>query len=300
MVIQKIARGLILLLLPFAALACPPEGYTNERLLQLRETGFEIEDADQRNGLAVALLGCVAEPNPKIRDGVVFEGISTWLRAGDISAETLQSLYTGLIEQISNTDDPEGFRQPFAALILSEVARTDRIEPWMTESQRKTLVLVTAKYLAGVSDYRGFSESEGWRHGVAHGSDIVLQLVLNEKVTTGQIHMLLGSVLIQIAPEGGIFYIYGEPTRLARAVSYAYLQGKVAEAEWLAWFEKVSNPAPLTNWAESYSSQAGLAKRHNTLAFLQAMHFNATAANSEQASSLAKIVLDTIVRVLSG
>ena len=49
----------------------------------------------------------------------------------------------------ASVGDTNGFQQPFAALVLSEVARTDRIDPWMTPAMRSELVTAAATYLAG-------------------------------------------------------------------------------------------------------------------------------------------------------
>lgn len=48
-----------------------------------------------------------------------------------------------------------------------------------------------------------------------------------------------------------------------------------AAGEWEAWFGRVTQAAPLASWDEAYASQAGLAKRHNTRAFLHAVWLNA-------------------------
>jgi hypothetical protein len=279
---------------------CPPPGYSREQLLELRRGGFVMESAAERDALAVSLLACLSDPDPAIRDGVVFEGMSAWLRAGQLSPDALKNLYAGLLSQLGVTDDANGFQQPFAALVLSELARTDRIDPWMTPAMRDDLVTAAATYLAAVSDYRGFSETEGWRHGVAHGSDLVLQLVLNPNIDAGQIVTLMGAVSIQVAPQGAVFYIYGEPGRLARAVFYAYTRGVLDETVWAAWFERVSNPAPLDSWSVAFASQAGLAKRHNTPEFLMTMHLNAGFAEGEQANLLDALVKQAVTRVLGG
>jgi len=42
--------------------------------------------------------------------------------------------------------------------------------------------------------------------------------------------------------------------------------------EWRAWLVKVVSPAPFKKWDEAYWSQAGLAKRHNTMSFLLALY----------------------------
>ena len=95
--------AVIFLMLPitvYSAGDCPPPGYTTEQLQQLKQSGFEIDGPEQRNSLAVALLGCVAEPNPAIRDGIAFEGLSAWLRAKSLSPETVDTLRVSLLEQI--------------------------------------------------------------------------------------------------------------------------------------------------------------------------------------------------------
>jgi hypothetical protein len=280
----------------FSADPCVPPGYTISSLLQIKQSGFVVENDRQRNALAIALLGCLANPNPALRDGMAYEGVATWLRSGSLGAETIDVLYESLSRQITGAADTHGFQQPFAALLLSEVARTDRIEPAFTLERRAELVALAADYLQGVRDYRGFSETEGWRHGVAHGSDLVLQLVLNPNIDAGQIQHLMAAVAVQVAPAGEVFYHYGEPERLARAVFYAWRRGVVENAAWLEWFESLS----AGDWGASFSSQAGLARRHNTLAFLLVMHLNATAAGDAADEALDKIVMQAISRVLGG
>jgi hypothetical protein len=269
-------------------------------LLDLRAGGFVLESAQDRDALALSLTACLSEPDPAVRDGVVFEGLSTWLRSGQLSPDTLKSLYATLLIQLGDTGDPNGFQQPFAALVLSEVARTDRIDPWMTAAMRGELVVSAARYLSAISDYRGFSETGGWRHGVAHGSDLVLQLVLNPNIDTGQVALLMNAVAEQVAPAGAVFYVYGEPGRLARAVFYAYTRGQVDEAFWQAWFERVSNPAPLDGWGAAFTSQAGLAKRHNTMEFLLAMHLSASSVEGELPERLDGLVMQAITRTSAG
>lgn len=279
------------------AASCPPTGYNREQLTQLKQTGFVVPDDEARNSLAIGLMGCLSDPDPQIRDGVAFEAVSGWLRTQQLSEASVRALYDSLKSQIVSDQDPAGFQQPFAALLLSEVVRADRVEVFMTPAMRENLVSIAEAYLAGVNDYRGFSESEGWRHGVAHGSDLVLQLVLNPKVGVTQIERLMTALATQVAPAGGIFYIYGEPGRLARAVYYAYSRGIVPEAFWTQWMEGISNPQPLPDWGSAFSSQVGLAKRNNTLGFLLALHQSASLSDDDKNAALEDLVRTAIIRV---
>lgn len=279
-----------------AAHPCPPGGYTLAELAVLRDNGFAIDDDARRNGLAAALLACTGDPDPAIRDGIVYEGLASWLRSQQLAPETIDTLRAGLLAQLQAADDAAGFRKPFAALLLSEVVRSDRIEPAFTAAQREQLVQAADSYLRGIRDYRGFSPTEGWRHGVAHGADLVLQLALNRNIDSTQLRRLLAAVASQVAPPGAVFYIYGEPQRLARAVFHAHRRGDLNPADWSDWLHDVTDPRPLTTWSEAFASQAGLARRHNTLAFLQALYFAASTAGDESGAELATQVMEAIGR----
>lgn len=263
--------------MPVLADGCPPRGHDLASLETLREAKFEMPVAAERHALALALIPCLAHPDPKLRDGIAFEAYTAWLRAGQLDVATRTEMFPRLVAMLKTADhDREGFRQPFAALVLSEVARTDRLDPWMTPAQRAQLVDEGARYLTNVRDYRGFVEGEGWRHGVAHGADLVTQLVLNANIDRASVDRLLGAVASQVTPPGSHAYVDGEPGRLARAVVFAAQRKLHTEEEWQAWLSAVAKPAPLPDWGTAFQSREGLAKRHNLMTFLQALYVNAS------------------------
>lgn len=290
------ALTILLALASPVSAACPPDGYSKRDLLEIRQSGFELP-APARNALAVALLDCLADPDPDIRDGVTYEGLATWLRGELLDGGTIDSLYQRVRADLLGAEDAGGFLKPFAALVLSEIARTDRVGNTFTAQRREDLVAAATAYMAAVSDYRGFSETEGWRHGVAHGADLVLQLVLNEHIDAAQVERLVNATLTQVAPPGKNFYIYGEPGRLARAAYYAHTRAVIGEERWREWLATLTDPAPLASWDEAYSSQVGLARRHNTLEFLMALHVYATASGSDSDRSFGETIMEAIGRV---
>lgn len=277
--------------------SCPPDGMTRVDLLGLKQSKFEVASADERNRLAVRLLGCLDDPDPAIRDGVVFEALSTWLRGKALSAATINTMQASLSAALGGARDAAGFRLPFAALVLSEVARADRIEPVFTEPVRADLVELAALSLTRVDDYRGFDPVEGWRHGVAHGSDLVLQLALNPRVGAAGLRRLMEATATQIAPPGAVFYTFGEPERLARAVVFAYRRGLLDAAFWDGWFAGLSSPKPFADWGGAFLSLEGLAKRHNTLAFLHALAFAGRSGGDEAGKAIAALADGAAARI---
>lgn len=261
-----------------AQTTCPPPDWPLTQLESLKRDGFKLADAARRRGLALALPGCLGDPNPAIRDGIAFEALSAWMRGGHLDQGTLRSLRLALLEMMAG-EDSRGFAAPFAALVLSEVARTDRIAAWMSTEERDGLVRAAAGYLKGVTDYRAFDDKEGFRHGVAHGADLALQLALNPLTTKAQLDQLLLAVAAQVSPNANVAYWAGEPDRLARPVVFIAQRKLHSDEEWRAFFAEISNPRPLPSWQAAFTSQAGIKKRHNIRAFLLSVY--ASASSSE-------------------
>jgi hypothetical protein len=278
--LASLALGLIAQPTPGAT--CPPADQDRARLEALKGADFAIADAAARQSLALSLIPCLADPDPFLRDGIAFEAFSTWMRADRLDVKTRAELLRQLSLMLQpDSQDRDGFRQPFAALVLSEVARTDRLAAWMTPEQRTQLVADAARYLASVRDYRGFDARAGWRHGVAHGADLATQLVLNPGVDRAGMDRLLAAVAAQVTPAAHA-YVDGESERLARPVLFAAQRGLLSAEEWRKWLLAVAAPAPLPDWGAAFQSREGLAKRHDLLAFLYALYVNARESSDPQ------------------
>lgn len=287
----------LLISLDWAHAQCPPKPETEASLLVLKQSGFLVPDDAARQSLALALLPCLSSPNPVLRDGVAFEALSSWLRKDQLDEATRLQMLVNLQSNLSGSKpDKAGFRAPFSALVLSEVARSDRIKPWMTPDQRGHLVKVTADYMSGIRDYRGFDDKQGWRHAVAHSSDLAMQLALNPALDKSQLDLLLDATAGQIAITGHS-YVHGEPERLLRAILYIAKRDLHAETEWQAWFDNLMKPAPLAKWDDAFSSSAGLAKRHNLLSFLLILQVNTLQAEDKNWKILNRMSLEALKKM---
>ncbi|MUV14051.1 DUF2785 domain-containing protein [Noviluteimonas gilva] len=265
-----------------ARAACPPEGKTREQLEALKVLKWTVPDAAERQVLAEGLVDCLGDADPKLRDGIAYEAMAHWMRAGEIDELGLRPLRDRLYAALQ-ADDPEGFRRPFAALVLSEVARTDRIKPWMTPEERGAMVETASRYLESVTDYRGFDDKEGWRHGVAHGSDWLMQLALNPALDRGQLDRMLAAIATQVVPSAPHAYVYGEPGRLARPVMFIAKRELHTPAEWDAWFVAL---APKLGDSKDYNDNGWLLRRHDLLAFLTGLYLEADRSEDPQLQAL--------------
>ena len=271
---RGIALVAALLLGGGAAQACPPAGWDRARLEALKASSFEIADAGERERFAESVVACVAAADPFLRDGIAFEALSHMFRKEQLGDAVKTRIARDLVRRLGSRE-AGGFEAPFAALVLAEAVRADRVKAYLPGDLRSAIGEGAVAFVAGVRDYRGFDEREGWRHGVAHGADLLMQIARNpayaDRAFLGRVR---DAVARQVVPEGH-FYIYGEPERLMYPVLFLAQRKVFTAAEWSAWFARLAEPAPFGSWNEVFASQKGLAKRHNTQAFLMQVWLNA-------------------------
>lgn len=240
-----------------------------------------------------ALVDCLGDADPAVRDGFAYMLWSEGLRGKHLTPAQMRRATARLTAMMVGPDDAQGFRRPFAALTLSEVARTDRIAAWLTDAELHALAEAGAAYLRGVTDYRGFTPGEGWRHGVAHGSDLALQLALNPRLTRADADVLLGAIALQVAPAASPYYRHGEAARLARPVLFLARRADIDQTAWAAWFQAL-HPDDGARWKDAYAGDAGLSAVHNTTAFANAIYVSAAEAQDPQVGRLAPLAVELL------
>jgi Protein of unknown function (DUF2785) len=261
-----------------ASATCPPPQAPREELHQLAARKWVVADDAARQTLALALLPCLGAPDPALRDELAFTALSTWIRAKALDAGTVREIGERALAMMQ-APDPTGFAPPFAALALAEVARADRLETVWSAPQRQAMMAAAAKFLRDTRDYRGFDESEGWRHAVAHGADLLMQLSLNPLLERAQLDQVLEAVAAQVLPPGH-FYRYGEGERLARPLLFTARRRLHSADEWSAWMARIVDRALPT--AQAPARQSSLADVHNAKAFLLSLYASLQESNDAE------------------
>lgn len=261
--------------LTFALTACAhaeapvAEACNQAAVTTYKANSFAVDGPDKPADMAAALVRCLGDPDPVIRDQIAYEGLTGLLRGQSLTPDEMRVVMADLLAALE-APDPDGFRAPFAALMLSEIVRTDRAAPWQTPDERQQLLSAATDYVSSVDDYRGFEAVEGWRHGVAHGADWLMQIALNPAYQRDD-HL---AVLAAIRPKIMVSehaYIRGEGERLARPILFIYHAGTLTADDWTTWFASIADPSPLDAWGDVFASEPGLNRLHNLKAVLFAL-----------------------------
>lgn len=235
--------------------------------IKLKDTDFKVQ-GDITFFRIKQVVACLAEPDPAIRDKVAYNALSSWLRAGIVSNEVNKLSINYVLKELkANHEDEVGVYKPFLILALAEFVRADRISPFMESLQRQEVITFLSESLKVIDDYRGFEEQIGWRHQVAHLSDVALQVALNNSFSSLQLMHVYDSLLFQLKQTKHPF-VFNEGERLARAVLYGFIRTDIPEGYWHDWFKSLLDIAPLNDWNDVYHDANGLVLRHNVRQFL--------------------------------
>ena len=296
--VQSLVFSLSCLLVPIASAQREPTE-TGPEAFQIRCDFQSADDVDLDAPFELIFLSqCLRDPDPAIRDGIGYTVMADILRNHRPDDEMLREVEFTLRRMVSHSDhDADGFAAPFAILALSEVARTDRVEPWMSPEERTELIALGADYLADLTDYRGFSDEEGWRHGVAHTADLFMQFSLNDAITMEDAALIVEAVTGKVAPPDAPAYVFGEPERLARPILFLARAGLRTDEQWAAFFDALKPNEDDPRWLDPYMSEAGLAAIHNTKAFAMVLCVNASVSEAPELEPIRAGALELLTSI---
>ena len=269
---------------------CPPPGYDRAALRTLRAGHFAIADERRRAALAHALTACLSSRDSELRDNIGYEAYAYWRRSKALDAGTWRFVEQDLLRVLDGRDDKVGVARPFAALVLADVVHADRDAPFLLPQQRTALLDAAIRYFTAVRDYRAFDEDVGWRHGVAHGADLLGELALEPGFDKPELDRILAALASQVVAHDDRVYVSGESERLAAAVARVAARGKHPVEAWQAWLAEVTAPAPLRSWADAYLTRPGVARHQNTVNFLLATYAELALSEDEKLRALAPAV----------
>jgi len=246
---------------PAPARSCLTAGPVQDQAAAIKTAGFTPTDKLSYGDMVALLASCLGAPDTAIRDRVAYEGLTHLLRSQLLSPDEMRALKRSLLTDLQ-AEDPDGYLKPFATLVLAEVVRADRVEAYLTTEERAEILDGGISYFTSITDYRGFDDAEGWRHGIAHGADLLMQASLNPYYGKSDHLKILDALAAQITTENHA-YVHGEGERLARPILFIARAGTVSDEEWETWFQSLVDPAPLASWGDAFSSEAALKRLHN-------------------------------------
>ena len=181
------------------------------------------------------LLEHLGDPNPDIRDELVFTSLARGIQEELFTQEQFQFIATrivsddGLDKEIDKTGTST-LERSFRALIYANLLSADGNEhslfyQVLQTDIRNTMLDQGLHYLSKEQDTTGFSSQYGWVHAFAHGADLLTEVVCHPDFSASRIYEvfeILGPMFKRIS----IRFMDDEEWRLARCFTNLFCKAR--------------------------------------------------------------------------
>jgi hypothetical protein len=271
--LPNIALCVILTALATPALAQTPATHDKAWWQAVAAAKFEVPPGTPLPALLDELTGLLGHQDPELRDDIAYTTLAQWLyvKRAVPEAERLRlmrvwqaNLRAGLGEQ----GTPTVLRRSFSALALAILPGLDNEAPFLDRDAFASILTSTITYLREERDVRGFDNTLGWMHSVAHTADVLRFLGRSRHLTVAEQGLILTAISDKLSAVTTPL-THGEDERLARAVLSLAARPDFDEAAFAA-FLKALTVRPAGPPTEA-SLALGQNRRHLLTALLAVM-----------------------------
>lgn len=172
------------------------------------------------------LLEVLGEPSEKLRDEIGWSTLSSYFRSSlcpiEVRIPILELLISDkfLFFNIELGETNDSVKRSFTNLIIADILIGDLNNGNQLSS--KIISQVAQKlctYLKLEKDWRGYDQTLGWVHTLAHSADAFLALAEHPSNTQNTLIEILNSIINYIEKRGSAPFMWQEDFRLGRAVS---------------------------------------------------------------------------------
>jgi Protein of unknown function (DUF2785) len=219
--------------------AAQPSSTSNDSWLALARSRFALPEGRSAIDLLIEMNPLLASDDPALRDDVAYSAAERWIlrdrRVPPADLRKLLELWTKNLEDgLGEARGDRVFKRSFSALCLSLIAAADLSQPFLEPAEARAFFDRMLDYFQRERDLRGFDQTHGWMHTVAHTSDTLKFLSRNPKLAAGSDVRLLAAVRAKIEAHDGVF-AWGENDRMALALHSAVRRADADSAALSAW-----------------------------------------------------------------
>ncbi|MEU7690032.1 DUF2785 domain-containing protein [Microbispora hainanensis] len=240
--------------------------------------------------LADELSAMLVSPDPAVRDDHAYTALARWTRDGHLD-EVLADIGDTSARRFTH---PDIQARSFAALVLARVLeRVSAVPPAVPEKTADRWYDAFAAWFPAEVDTRGWDDTLGWLHAVAHGADAAAAFAAVLPRHGGALLDLCARRMTADATRHR--YVQLEDARLARAITATLFAPGLSVDEATRWLDTVARafagaePGPVPPWA------------FNTFATLQSLHLHVTQGLAGRGTPPhAKAVASRVAAILRG
>jgi len=249
----------------------PTENELKQQLQAIAANEYRVPDNVDHWQVTQDMLIHIGSLDPELRDDLIYSTLIKWEEADRYTADQYRAILTTTLDQqhaflgLGEREGDAVFTRSFSILAGVIPIYTHRQQPFLTPAEVRGALDRVLDYFARETDLRGYVESKGWAHAVAHTADLLDEFALCTEIDRAGLLRILDAIRVKAAATETI-YIAEEDERLAYATLSLLSRDLLSESEVADWIKGFAPIERVGEWRQ----------RHlNTKHFLRSLYFQA-------------------------
>lgn len=270
-----------------------------QKLQQIQTVNRAADQVEQPYELALHMMKHIGNPDPVLRDELIYITLATWIGQNVFADDQLKALMQlalddeHLFYRIGEQDTDSVFTRTFSVLILPPILSMDRQRSFLQREDVAWIQQRLITYLREEKDVRGYVEDKGWAHASAHAADAMEDLAQSTYLAQTDLQALLHALSIKVM-ESGRAYIYDEDQRMAQAAVAVLNRNLLEQAALEAWVDQLQT-ARSGDIRDGITLQENSHMSVNIRMFMQSLYFAVRNKEGEPFPVVRSLLLKALV-----
>ncbi|CAI6015113.1 hypothetical protein PAECIP112173_00028 [Paenibacillus sp. JJ-100] len=230
-----------------------------EKLMFIREN--EYQAPPDPFAIVQEMLNNIGAVDAQLRDELIYTTLSHWIPSHALNTYELEQILTIILDdqhllyQLGESHSDSVFTRSFSMLVIPLLLIRHRDTPFLSSERIHQIKDVVFHNVREERDYRGYDETKGWAHAIAHAADALDDLAQCNELNADDLSTILDLVYEKMTITERV-YSDGEDERMVSPVmrilernilSLTYIQqwiqrfGTEEETEFLDGFRQKNN-----------------------------------------------------------
>ncbi|WP_342553958.1 DUF2785 domain-containing protein [Paenibacillus sp. FSL R7-0652] len=270
-----------------------------QKLQQIQTVNHAADQVEQPYELALHMMKHIGNPDPVLRDELIYITLATWIGQNVFADDQLKALMQlalddeHLFYRIGEQETDSVFTRTFSVLILPPILSMDRQRSFLQREDAAWIQQRLITYLREEKDVRGYVEDKGWAHASAHAADAAEDLAQSTYLEQTDLQALLHALSIKVM-ESGRAYIYDEDQRMAQAAVAILNRNLLEQAALEAWVAQLQT-ARSEDVRDGMTLQENSHMSVNIRMFMQSLYFAVRNKEGEPFPVVRSLLLKALV-----
>ncbi|PFG12376.1 DUF2785 domain-containing protein [Bacillus sp. es.036] len=228
------------------------------------------------NDLLIHMLHQIGSTDPVLRDDLIYPTFGKLVTEDFLTKEQLTSLLNTCLDdehlfyRIGERGTDSVFTRSFSVLVVALIIEKDREAGFLSENRFSAVREASFRYLREERDTRGYVDIKGWAHSIAHGADVLTEVIRHPVFDIEKMDECL-EVIQKCLFKEATTYVDDEDERLLFALE-ALLDRGLKEQHLSNWIELLSTELDGLFQLKGYSVEF-FHPKGNVLRFMKTCYF---------------------------